>query len=252
MSFVVTFEGYLPAPRHDQTAWTAVRIEQGDTKIGPWTPIDTQSIEPAPDPADPPEYDFTTELASLFSGWYRVVFLDDEANESATDGVFRAAVPDDPRRPSVDDVALLLRTRTVKGSGSGLGGDTGSGDFTTFDAGTRPTDSEASAIIGSAYSAMLARLQVPLIESQHGAFSHLVGLYAATLIEVSFFRESANQVLLQMWADEITAGLQAIAVRTEREQPATKSTTPGFGTLKLHTDREKVAPLADVMEGIDF
>jgi hypothetical protein len=155
--------------------------------------------------------------------------------------------------PSVDEVALLLRTRTVKGTNTGLGADSGSGDFTTFDSTTRPTRNEVTSIIGTAYSAMLGRLRVPLITSQHESFKHVVMLYAAILIEVSFFRESVNEELLQIWRDEIAEVLEGIATKTEAEQPGADPTAFTFGTVRVGGVRYPTGdPEPDYMAGIDF
>jgi hypothetical protein len=85
MSQVVTFEDYRPAARYDDIPWTEAQIEEGDTSVGPWTLIDTITLDPIDtDPANPLVRSFTTELASDTLGlWYRVTFLDGAGDTSA-------------------------------------------------------------------------------------------------------------------------------------------------------------------------
>jgi hypothetical protein len=155
-------------------------------------------------------------------------------------------------KPSVLDVALLLRTRTVKGSMAGLGADSGPADFTTFDSGTRPSAAEVSQLIDTAYDAMYGRLTLALTSSHFEAFSHVVAMYTAILVEVSFFRESANRELLELWRETIDDMLAGINMALERDQGGTVS---GFsvGSIPIGTVREpKVGvPPAYWMEGID-
>lgn len=62
-------EVYPPADGFDE-----IDIEEAEESDGPWTVIDNQSITVAPDPTDPPSYDFTTTEATLESGWYRIAW----------------------------------------------------------------------------------------------------------------------------------------------------------------------------------
>jgi hypothetical protein len=158
-------------------------------------------------------------------------------------------------KPSVDDVALLLRTRTVGHNAAygGLGGDTGPQDVTTFSDTTRPTATEVEMLIETSYDAMIGRLDAALIDSQFVAFSHVVALYTATLVEQSFFRETINEALLAMWTQMINDALAGIRLAIEREEPLT-SARMGFGTLVIGTTVTPalVAPEPDYMYGIDF
>jgi hypothetical protein len=159
-------------------------------------------------------------------------------------------------KPSVDDVALLLRTRTVgytPPTVGQLGGDTGPSDVTTFSATTRPTATEVTALIETSYDAMIGRLDSTLIASQYEAFSHAVALYTAILIEISYFRESVNEALLAMWTQMINDTLAGIRLAIGREEPITGAQT-GFGTLVIGTTVTPalVPPEPDYMPGIDF
>lgn len=100
---VVTFLDYVPLEREDSLPWTQARIDEGTSSDGPWTTIDTITLDPVePDPANPLPRSFTTALATLASGWYRVVFLDAAGDEEFTDPV--------PFEPTIDpkDIRILV------------------------------------------------------------------------------------------------------------------------------------------------
>jgi hypothetical protein len=161
----------------------------------------------------------------------------------------------DEAKPTTDDVALLLRTRTVGHAPTqgGLGGDTGPQDVTTFSDTTRPTETEVDRLIDTSFDAMIGRLDTLLIESQYEAFGHVVALYTAMLIEQSFFRETINEALLGMWTQMINDALSGIRLAIDREQPLTGS-KQGFGTLVIGTTMAPTqsVPEPDYMPGIDF
>jgi hypothetical protein len=159
-------------------------------------------------------------------------------------------------KPTVDDVALLLRTRTVgyqPPTVGQLGGDTGPSDVTTFSDTTRPTAVEVQALIETSYDAMIGRLDATLIASQYEAFSHVVALYTANLIEISYFSETVNEALLNMRTQMINDALAGIRLAIGREEPITGAQT-GFGTLVIGTTMTGATapPEPDWMPGIDF
>jgi hypothetical protein len=160
---------------------------------------------------------------------------------------------EDPTRPSVEDVSLLLRTRTVGGVFTGLGADTGPGDVTVFDETTRPTAAEVEKLITTAHGAMEGRLDGVLLEDQVEEFSHVVALYTAYLITVSYFRESADATLLDLWNSLIGDNLTAINKKIDREAGVDPDAPSyGFGSLVVTSDRPHPAvPPADVVPGID-
>lgn len=166
------------------------------------------------------------------------------------------ALTTDDLKPTVDEVAMLLRTRTVgppDANTGGLGGDTGPSDYTTFDATTRPTDTEVQMIIDASCSTVWGRLGMALgsLQDWQGlVIRHASALYAAILIEVSFFKETANQALLDMWRSMIDQALTGVAGG---------DVAPGvqhysFGSLTISTGTTigalPYAP-ADFMPGID-
>lgn len=87
MTYVVTFRNAQPSAREDQV-WTDVRIDEGPTAAGDWTPLETQALSPVDtDPEAPALRDITTTLATLESGWYRLAFIDADDNVELTDPV---------------------------------------------------------------------------------------------------------------------------------------------------------------------
>jgi hypothetical protein len=88
---VLSLTGYRPSPRFDDVAWTEARIEQALLEDGPWTALDTITLDPVDaDPTDPAERNFTVEYEVADGEWFRVVFLDDDANEQPTEPVSTA------------------------------------------------------------------------------------------------------------------------------------------------------------------
>jgi hypothetical protein len=82
MATVVTFLDYTPPERADGIPWTSVQIEESDEVDGDYTLIDTLTLVPDVDPANPAARDFTTILGTGEDLWYRVRFLDASAGIS--------------------------------------------------------------------------------------------------------------------------------------------------------------------------
>lgn len=95
MSQVITLESYTPIARFDGIPWTLARIEEATLSAGPWSAIDVITLSPVDaDPSAPATRDLTTALASSTMGlWYRIVFVDASANESAPTSPVRNTQP---------------------------------------------------------------------------------------------------------------------------------------------------------------
>lgn len=85
--------------------------------------------------------------------------------------------------PTVDDVALLVATRTMDSSSTQLG---------VFTDDTNPTDVQVQGLIDQAITLVLTPLPDYLPESLYGRIRQAVALQAAILEEISFYREQAN------------------------------------------------------------
>ena len=87
MAFVHSFE-FTPPPRYDAVPWSAVRVEvrDGDT----WDEVETidlegSQVDPAgldSDPTAPNARRITTQEAPAATGYFRVVWLDSDLDES--------------------------------------------------------------------------------------------------------------------------------------------------------------------------
>src|SRR6185369_2664945 len=110
MSQVVSFADYTPAARFDAVAWTQAQVEEGDTSSGPWTVIDTPTLDPVDtDPANPQTRNLTTDNASDTIGlWYRITFLDDNGGEGQPSAAVQNAAPSTTQFASSDEFAVRL------------------------------------------------------------------------------------------------------------------------------------------------
>jgi hypothetical protein len=81
---IVSFTGYTAPARYDDQPWTQVRIEEAAASTGTWATIDTQDIDPVDTDASNPEpHNYTTIHGTGPDLWYRLTYLDADANESA-------------------------------------------------------------------------------------------------------------------------------------------------------------------------
>jgi hypothetical protein len=104
---VASLSGYTPKRRFDQRPWTAARIEAAAAGDGPWTEVETFQFDtPDPDPSNPQVRSFTTELLdATAASWLRVVFLDADGDQDATDPLALSAAGS---LTTVDTVATRL------------------------------------------------------------------------------------------------------------------------------------------------
>lgn len=129
-------------------------------------------------------------------------------------------LPPDPAaiRPSVDDVAGLLRARTKDDTGREVG---------TFTDATRPTAEEVEAHIDAAVSLMATHIptQLFLPETYWPAVRSLTAYRAALRIEKSYFPEqvrsdrSAYEQLRQEYVDDLQSLIDALAGAIDPDDP---------------------------------
>jgi hypothetical protein len=180
---VVSLIDFTPTPRYDGKKWTSARIEESASSAGPWTVLETQAILPLDaDPKAPEPRSFTTELATLVDGWYRVTFLDATGDEELpTEPIHFLPLPE--FAPSVREVASLIMSRTKDTSGNELG---------TFTMDTRPTSSKVQEIIGQASSDVEMLIDDDIPPGAWGPVGQAIALRAAMIIERSYFSEQVN------------------------------------------------------------
>lgn len=117
-------------------------------------------------------------------------------------------------RPSVEDVAQLLRARTQDSEGREVG---------TFNVDTRPTAEEVEGHIDSAMGLVGLRLPAPaaIPDAYHAAVSTLVAYRAAMRIEKSYFPEQVNtprspyEQLREEYLDDLQALVDALAAGSD-------------------------------------
>lgn len=199
MSIVVTLENQTPPERHDTLPWTLALIQEAATPdpAASWATIASVSLSPYDtDPSVPASHDFTTSGASLAQGWYRIVWQDAGGHQTGpTEPTQIASQLQGGSRPSVKDVAALLRARTVVHGGKETG---------TFTQATRPTDDEVENLIDMAMDEVMGKVK-PIDYTQPFGSAYnapgsdyerrirrAVALQAAILVEVSYFPEQVR------------------------------------------------------------
>jgi hypothetical protein len=232
-----TFEAILIAAPHGLVGTLTFSIVNPETSEVVLAPRTTGITEPVSGTYQ------TTAVAPPFPRDYVVVWS--HGSDTATEGLkVEEALT---TRPTVQDVALLLRTRTVGPSSGGLGGDSAPGDLTTFSSSTRPKATEVESIIGTAQDAVMGMLRKPLPADEDASVRHAIAIYAAIVIETSFFRENSNAdalaALRGMLRDTIANVNETVVLNQGR----------GFGTLNVGTTytgkRSRLAE--DVIPGLD-
>lgn len=114
----------------------------------------------------------------------------------------------DPLRPSVDDVAVLLRARTKDSEGREVG---------TFNDDTRPNGDQVEVHIDNAVVLLRSRLPYSLPDAYVGTVKALTAYRAALQIEKSYYPEqvrsdrSAYDQLREEYLDDLNALLEALS-----------------------------------------
>jgi len=113
-----------------------------------------------------------------------------------------------PWRPTVDDVAALIRSRTKDAAMNEVG---------TFTADTRPTDAEVEQLITNGMAKIASRVGWDLPADSWPEAVHLVALFAACEAELSYFPEqirtdrSAYQQLWEIFTYDLDAFVEMVA-----------------------------------------
>jgi hypothetical protein len=128
-----------------------------------------------------------------------------DAGADGTDPTF-PVIDRDAIRPTADDVAALERTRIV-----GLGG----GDPKTFTDETHPTVTEVEGLIEMAIGDTLVLLPTSIDPAHYEAITQAVTMYAATLVESSYFREQLGQGSVALYRELFENSIRALNVRAE-------------------------------------
>lgn len=234
-AFVISFTDIVPPLRYDGNAWTQVQIAQA-TSLQPqpgvesqWTTIDTIALSTLPggidtDPTNPQPRDITTGLATSQQGFFTLTFLD--ASGASSQPLMQVMNQPSEIRPAISELGAFMRARTVA---AGSGG----GELGTFTTATRPTAAEADQTIDQAVSAVLMQTGADIPDRFIEQTKYAVLLYAAQLVELTFYRNEVNRdqsafaQYVQLYGQTITALKGAIA----DEDPA--SPEAGFFSVPI-------------------
>lgn len=144
---------------------------------------------------DVPEHTFDHTYPAY--GTYELHAWNASGQDQWVDVDVQALAPDVaaiPWRPTIDDVAALIRARTKDASGNEVG---------TFNADTRPTDIEVERLISNGCAKVAAVVGWNLPEDAWEEAGHLAALLAACEAELSYWPEqvrSDRSPYAQLWA----------------------------------------------------
>jgi hypothetical protein len=221
--YSVSFKDYLPTPRYDGVPWAIINIDEAPTIDGPWEQIDTQALDPIDtDPANPDVRSFTTDLATLPDGWYRLTFISQDGSAALPTAPLHNV--EDPARPEfwadLSQVGALLRTRTVDSKGVEQG---------TFTSDTRPTASQVEEKIELGAEDVARDVGSDIPDSLIQSAQALVALRAAMYVELSYFPEQvvANRSPYDRYKELYDEGLPKLValVQAAEEEAGEEDTT---------------------------
>lgn len=173
MTYVATIWEAAPAPRVD-APWTQVRIEEAPASTGPWTPLETRVLNPVDaDPADPQLRSFTTTLATIPSGWYRLIWRDAEGHEDEGQPVYSNV-----EESVYTSIASLRRALAPGGSDSPTLGTAASLDEEDLYQAIAEAAAEINGRIGQRYSLPFASPAPSQLET----LNRDIAAYLATLV----------------------------------------------------------------------
>lgn len=184
MTYVISFKNYVPSSRSDGIKWTGGIVQQAPDATdepGTWSTIDTFVIADYPDPTVPPVINYSTHLATIAEGWFRLAFTDPGAGQEFTLPLWYST---SSARPNTRDVAAYIKNRTVDSNNNFVG------DFTDN---TAVTKDEVEELIIKGEDRILRRLDLdpnePLPTESLPAIRDMISLYAAMLTELTKYSE---------------------------------------------------------------
>jgi hypothetical protein len=210
MAYSVTFFDYTPAARAAGSPWTHVRFEEaGDSRRGPWAVIATQALTPLdPDPTDPLPRTLTTDQATLYPGWFRVVWIDASGGEEPTEPEYAGSAV----RPKVQEIANLMPDRTT------VDGGTEARAFTTA---TSPTAEEVESLIDMVLDSVDPRVPDGASAEVERAARHVVTLTTAILVESGNWADQldTNEARVALWERLLAAHEATLDMAANQDEP---------------------------------
>lgn len=185
-----SFEYTTPPARFDAIPWTRVLVEQAAPETpSVWTEIDDQAIAVDLTPATPNPISLTVTTATLERAFFRFRFDTTPSNPSTYSPAVLSPPP--PYRPTVEQVAAIVRSRT---RGAASRDATIAGEQGTFTATTRPTYLQVQELIDVAVGDIAGMMRgrtpcTPVLETAAGSAAAYL---AAQLVEVSYYSEQTT------------------------------------------------------------
>jgi hypothetical protein len=190
----------VPVTRQIVSAWVAGTLDN----TGMWSAVldapaqagDYLIVWTTNQPTDPPPFPiFVPVTATLGPVAPTVGGQPDYPNVQASDVM-----------PTVDDVAILERTRTRAEDGT---------FYPTFNTNTFPSATDVQSVIEKATGMILSQLRADFNPTFYSQVSDLISLQAAVLIEASFFRNQDQAQATSSWRMMISSGLTGLAAQIE-------------------------------------
>lgn len=182
-----------PDARHDERPWASLLLQESATRRGPWTTVETFTLDPVDeDPAVPEQRVFTTSLATLPAAWYRAVFVDADEAREVTDPVFAGSAI----RPTVQEIANLMPDRTVESTAATAAAEAGT--FTTH---TTPSLEVVEDLIDMVLDTVDPQVPANAAAKVQRAGRAVVILQVAMLAEATYFSNQGDVVTarLELW-----------------------------------------------------
>lgn len=204
MAFTHSFQGTTPPARFDGVPWTRVRAEQSADGDAGWVEVDDQAIAVDASPATPDPVAITITTATLERAFFRFRFDVTPSNPSTYSPPVLSPAP--PYRPTVEQVAAILRART-RGPASrdaAIAGEQG-----TFTTSTRPTYAQVQELIDVAVGELAGMMggRTPCTAKLEASAGSAAAYRAAQLVEVGYYPEqtgedaTAFKALGTLWKD---------------------------------------------------
>lgn len=205
---VVSFHRVRPPARHDGIAWTEARVDEADDEDGPWSAVETLALDPVDvSAARPRRRSLTSALGASGRDWFRVVWVDVAGHAEIGPVLARSGAH---LRPTVEQIAKILRVRTKDGDGN---------DVATFTDETTPTGDAVEGLIQQAIDELHADFgSTPPLEFGK-RIRAVTALRAATLVEEGYYAEQTGtdttvyQTLIVTYRAEMARLINAIQLQ---------------------------------------
>jgi hypothetical protein len=171
----------------------------------------------------PTPFDYAVDPAT--AGSHLLLVTQSDVDGVQTSSVTQAVNVVDPStilqqiRPDVQMVADLVRTRIVTEGGAMVPDDLDFEPADSFTANTYPTDAQVERLIDQAAPYIVAQVPGSIAEDYLPSAKHLAALYAAILVEGSYFREQLTDDQVELYRTMLIAGIRGLGATGQASQP---------------------------------